>query len=535
MKNNRRGVRPRRAVARAAHRPRSVAAGQRRSARDGAEQPSRLRLIGRVGGEAPEALQPPWHEWLSAEDRMFLRFERPDVQMHVGATLVFAGGPLLNNSGGIDARRIRENIGAHLGAIPRYRQRLHRSPIDGLPVWVDDAAFDLTAHVRHVRLERPGDERALHRVASRILSQPLDRRRPLWEMWIVDGLAGRRFAIVSKTHHCMVDGVAGADLVSLLLAPTPTSTIPRAAPWTPRAVPSASALLRDRVAWQADTLRRVARALWQVARDPTTAAKWGRHASAFWQALGIGLRPAPDSPLNRRIGPRRRFAWLALDLREVKEVKNRLGGTVNDVVLATVAGALRRFLHQRDPDGTSPDLRALVPVNTRTPAESGAMGNHVAAWLMPLPVGEPRPLDRLARIRTITAALKGANDALGAELVTAAGSAVLAYGVRLVERLRPFNLVVTNVPGPPLPLYLLGAPLQHVYPLVPLFPNQGLGVAVFSYADTLCWGFNADCHVVPDVQALADAVGTAFRELADAARTESGAPGGPRRHLTAPA
>jgi WS/DGAT/MGAT family acyltransferase len=452
---------------------------------------------------------------------MFLQFERPNAHMHVGATLLFDGGPLRTADGRVDARRIRQHIGAHLWAIPRYRQRLHPSPIDGLPVWVDDTRFDLAAHVRHVRLERPGDEHALRRLASRILSQPLDRNRPLWEIWIIDGLADGRVAVVNKTHHCMVDGVAGADLLTILLSPTPAVDTPPAPEWIPHRTPSAPALLRDRIARQASAARAVVSELWRTVRAPGRLAQWTRYGGALWQAVGLGLWPAPDSPFNRPIGPRRRFAWTAVDLGEVKEVKNRLGGTVNDVVLATVAGAVRRFLRRRDPDGRPADLRALVPVNTRTGAEASAMGNHVAAWLMPLPVGQPDPRRRLARIRATTAALKEANEALGAELLSAAGSTVLALGVRLVERLRPFNLVVTNVPGPPLPLYFLGARLQHIYPLVPLFPNQGLGVAVFSYADTLCWGFNADCHVVPDVDALAEDAAAAFRELAAAARSEA--------------
>jgi WS/DGAT/MGAT family acyltransferase len=449
--------------------------------------------------------------------------------MHIGATLLFEGGSLVSAAGVADVRRIRQHIAAHLHAIPRYRQRLLRSPGAGAPAWVDDTHFRLSAHVRHVRLSRRGDRRALHRLADHILSQPLARDRPLWEMWIVDGIAEGRFAIVSKTHHCMVDGVAGADLLSLLLSPAPHATIERPPAWSPRPAPSAAMLLRDRLSRDASAARSALVELWHVIRQPSAAAVWRRHAAAFWQALGLGLRPAPASPLNRPIGPHRRFAWLAVDLADVKQVKNQLGGTVNDVVLATVAGAMRRFLLRRDPDERPCDLRALVPVNTRSAAESSTLGNHVAAWIMPLPVGEPQPQRRLARVSAMTAALRGANDALGAELLSAAGSALLTLGVRLVERLRPFNLVVTNVPGPPMPLYLLGARLQHVFPLVPLFPNQGLGVAVFSYDGRLCWGLNADCHLVPDLDALADAVGVAFQELVEMAIRSGEAVDSPQR------
>ena len=489
-----------------------------------------LRVPARAVENAPRPTIPvPAYEWLSTEDRMFLQFERPNSPMHVGAMLLFERGPLHTTGDGIDVRRIREHIGAQLWAIPRYRQRLHPSPIDGQPVWVDDAHFQLAAHVRTVRLPAPGDSQALQHVANQILSRPLDRRRPLWEMWLVDGLADGGFAVISKIHHCMVDGIAGADLLAVLLAPAPVDFPARAPCWVARPAPPAAQLLRDRALRQAQTVRAMGRGLWQVVRHPSRGAEWAERAAALWQAIGLGARPAPDSPFNRPIGPNRRFVWLATDLSAVKQVKNQLGGTVNDVVLATMAGALRRFLQHRDPDGSLPDLRALIPVSTRTAAEARAMGNHVAAWLMALPVSERDPLRLFARIHAMTAALKGANAALGAELLSAASSTMLNIGMRLVERFRPFNLVVTNVPGPPLPLYLLGARLQRVHPLVPLFPNQGLGVAVLSYSDTLCWGLNADCHVVPDLDVLADALDAAFTELAVAACVDADRPRGLQR------
>lgn len=448
---------------------------------------------------------------------MFLRFERANAHMHVGATLVFEAGGLARGARGVDVARIRRHIGAQLSAVPRYRQRLHAGPIDGRPVWIDDPAFDLRVHVRHLRLSAAADARALHQASGRILSQPLDRRRPLWEMWIVDGFANGRFAIVNKMHHCMVDGIAGADLLALLLAVSPDAPPPPPLAWVARPAPSAGVLLRDRAEHLWRSAGGVAAEIVDVVRQPSRVREWTQAAAALWSAVGAGIRPAPASPLNRPIGPHRRFEWLSLDLDAVMEIKRQLGGTVNDVVLTTVAGALRRLLVQRDPDHTPHDLRALVPVSTRGAADASALGNHVAAWLLPLPVAEVDPLRRLARVQATTAALKGNQDTRGAELLSSAGCALLSTGVRLLERLRPYNVVVTNVPGPPLPLYLLGARLRHVYPLVPLFPNQGLGVAVFSYAGTLCWGVNADCHIVPDAAAFIDALTASFEELRAAA------------------
>jgi WS/DGAT/MGAT family acyltransferase len=275
-------------------------------------------------------------------------------------------------------------------------------------------------------------------------------------------------------------------------------------------------LLRDRAVWQLDASRTVLGELGHVVRRPSDAVKWTIQARSLWQAVGLGLRPAPDSPLNRPIAASRRFAWQVVDLADVAAVRERLGGTVNDVVLTTVAGAVRRFLRGRDPDPALLDLRALVPVSTRSPADAHSLGNHVGAWLVPLPISEADPLRRFARIHKTTQSLKGAREAFGARLLTEAGSTMLGLSVRMLEWIHPFNLVITNVPGPPIPLYLLGARLRHAFPLVPLFPSQGLGVAVLSYANQLCWGVNADCHVVPDVEAFGEALGAAFDELRSA-------------------
>jgi WS/DGAT/MGAT family acyltransferase len=449
---------------------------------------------------------------------MFLRFENPKAHMHVGALLLFEAGPLATSKG-VDVARIRRYLAAQLAQIPRYRQRLHPSPIDGQPVWVDDDRFDLTAHVRHLRLAAPGTDQDLLHLSGRVMSQHLDRNRPLWELWVVDGLRNGQFAMISKIHHCMVDGIAGADLLRVLLSPTAQTNGFRASRWLPRPTPAPLTLLRDRFVYQAETVSSAMRELTGVVRHPSRAFEWGRSGKVLWDSLGSGFRPAPDSPFNRPIGATRGIAWQSVELSTVKAVKNELGGTVNDVVLATVAGTLRRFLLRRDPDADLVDLRALVPVSTRAPMEAHSLGNHVAAWLMPLPVSEADPRRRFERIRDMTAALKGSKEVLGARLLSEGGSALIGLGARLLEWLRPFNVVITNVPGPPIPLYLQGARLKHVVPLVPLFPNQGVGVAVLSYSDKLCWGLNTDRHVIPDRDALGSALAGAFDELVSAAKS----------------
>jgi WS/DGAT/MGAT family acyltransferase len=313
-------------------------------------------------------------------------------------------------------------------------------------------------------------------------------------------------------HHCMVDGIAGADLLAAMLTPYPTQTFEEPRPFRPRRAPSRWELLRDAV-W--DRLRlpvdlaRGARGL--VAGDE--AARWLAHGRGLLEMVAAAAWPAPETPLNRPIGRHRRFDWTALDFDEVRAVRARLGGTINDVALAIVAGALRRFLLERHPDSELPDLRIMVPVNLRRGGESHALGNHVSGWLMMLPVHESCAERRYAAVRAATEALKASRQHLGGQLVTSAGSTLLSLGLRVAERLRPFNLLVTNVPGPRDPLYLLGARLRCVYPEAPLFPGQGVGIALFSYADTLGLGIHADCHVVPDTERLAEASRAALDEL----------------------
>jgi WS/DGAT/MGAT family acyltransferase len=450
---------------------------------------------------------------------MFLLCERRDVHMHVAATLIFdAAQPV---------ERIARYIESRLDLVPRYRQRLRTTPFTGNPVWIDDDHFDIAFHVRRVTLAPPGDEVALKTLASHVISTPLDRTRPLWKVWIVSGLRGNRFALIVKMHHCMVDGIAGADLLAALLTPYPTQTFEEPRPFTPRRAPARWELLRDAV-WDRLRLPAVlARGTRQVlAGDGPT--QWLAYGRGLWEMIGAAAWPAPESPLNRPIGRHRRFDWTALDFDEVRAVRARLGGTINDVALAIVAGALRRFLLERHPDSELPDLRAMVPVNVRGGGERHLLGNHVSGWLMMLPVHEACAERRFAAVRAATEALKASRQHLGGQVMTSAGSTLLSLGLRVVERMRPFNLLVTNVPGPRDALFLLGARLRFVYPEAPLFPSQGVGVALFSYADTLCLGIHADCHVVPDTERLVAAARAAFDELLAVAGVER-APAAPPR------
>jgi len=481
-----------------------------------------------------------YFERLSAQDSSFLVFEGPNTHMHVAGTSIYEAGPLAAPAGGIDISRIRSYIESRLHLIPRYRQRLAWIPVTGQPVWVDDDCFNLDYHVRHTSLPRPGDEAQLKQLSSRIMSQPLDRSRPLWETYIVEGLEGGRFAVITKTHHCMIDGASGVDLLTVLLQPEPDERIPDAPAWIPRPAPSGLDLVCDEGCRRAGLPLALAGKAREFLREPEKAQTRAADAVvALWDTLKSGLRRADDTPLNAEIGPHRRFDWLELDLEAVKSVKNRTGGTVNDVVLCTVAGAVGRFFERRRVNTDLLAFRAVVPVNVRSPKESGQLGNRVSAWIAGLPIHERDPLRRLARVRETTAELKRCKQALGARMLTQLaewlGPTALSLGVRLADRAAPYNLIVTNVPGPQFPFYMLGAKMLSAYPLVPLFRNQALGVALFSYLGKIFWGFNADWDLMPDLDDFVAAVRTSFEELQEAATPRRKLAGDALQRTAAPA
>lgn len=467
-----------------------------------------------------------YYERFEGLDHSFLVLEGPSTHMHVAAALLFDASPLTGHGGGLDIDRIRAHVASRLHLLPRYRQRVAWIPLENHPVWVDDDHFNLDYHVRHTSLPRPGDDPQLKRLCARIMSQQLDRAKPLWELWVVEGLEDGRFALLAKTHHCMVDGLAGVDLLGLLLSPTREPSIEESPPFVPRPAPSGVELLRGEILRRVPSPFGLARAVSAALRAPERiGAELAGRALAIAETLSSGLRGSSPTPLNRPVGPHRRFDWLTLSLDDVREVKQRLGGTVNDVVLATVSGAVRSFLDRRRVDPGEISFRALTPVSVRSREDRRPSGNRISMWLVDLPVAEPDPAVRLEKIRETTSKLKESNQALGAKALVQAtewtGSTLLSLGVQLIERTRPFNLVVTNVPGPQVPLYLLGAELQSCFPVVPLWANQGLGVAIFSYRGALCWGFNADWDLLPDLAVFADGIAASFAELRSASRKQA--------------
>jgi WS/DGAT/MGAT family acyltransferase len=458
---------------------------------------------------------------LSGLDASFLHLEDASAHMHVASVMLFDGDPPPYDD-------LLAGIERRLHLVPRYRQRLANVPLgQGRPKWVDDPHLNLRYHVRATALPAPGSEAELRALAGRVFSQQLDRDKPLWELWLVDGLEGGRFALLAKTHHALVDGISGVDIVSVLFD---VSAEPAAPPdpgnrWLPRPLPSRAQLLGEALLERATVPAEVARSVRALLRAPRRVVEGARDAAVGVGAMAwAGVNPAPSSPYNRSIGPHRRFTWVRADLADLKAIKDELGGTVNDVVLATVAGALGRQLRRRGQQTDGLELKAMVPVSVRTEVEQGALGNRVAAMMAPLPVWCQEPVARLDIVREQLKDLKAGGQAVGAQVLTElsgfAPPTIMGQASRLMSRQRFFNLVVTNVPGPQFPLYLMGREMLETFPMVPLAKNQGLGIALLSYNGHINFGLVGDFDLLWDLDELADDVRASLAELAGAAGVE---------------
>jgi len=461
------------------------------------------------------------YERLSAQDAAFLFAERPNEPMHVGAVAIFDGGTTSSDLDGVDIEKFRQTVEGVLHWIPRYRQKLEWTPLESWPIWVDDRQFDIGHHIRHIALPRPGSFEQLTELVGRINSRPLDRRHPLWEIWVIEGVAeGSQFALLNKIHHCMIDGAGGADLSQILLSPSPKSEIGAPMPFMPRPIPRRSELVRDSLS---RGIRRSLDLVKDSSRRSTSTSDrsvgLGDRFRAIREVLRYAIRPACDTPINGSLGPHRRFEWLAMPLDDVRELRKVLGCTINDVVLATVAGAMRRYLFRRRVDHRMIDFRIAAPVSTRQPGHDHRHGNHVSTWIVPLPLELEDPLERLEAITETTRQLKDSKAELALDTLMEVAewlpTPLLAIGTRAAQA--PAHMVVTNVHGPQFPLYIMGSRLLGMYPIVPLLPGSGLGVALFSYEGKLCWGFNGDSELVPDLGLFVEDIGAAFEELRGAA------------------
>jgi diacylglycerol O-acyltransferase len=456
-------------------------------------------------------------ERLTRLDASFLYLEEPDTPMHVGGVLILEAPP-----GGVDA--LAALVEARLPLVPRYRQRVAEVPGHlANPVWVDDSDFDIAYHLRRNGLPRPGTEAQLLDLVSRLASRPLHRRRPLWEMYLVDGLSHGRVAVITKTHPALVDGLSAIDIGQVLLDVEPDAPAPGPAEWRPERPPNGAQLV-----WEAlDEYARRPSAIVDTARGAvtdvrSTAARLTGVAGGLLRTARKTMLAAPHTPLNTTVGRQRRVAIARAELDHLKKVRKSYGGTINDVLLTVVAGALREWLLSRgEPVVAGTAVRALVPVSMQD--EDAVAGNRVSSYLVDLPVGEPNPRVRLARLSYAMRGIALHGQSVGADsLIALTGFApptLHALGARAARGLsrRLFNLVVTNVPGPQFPLYAAGSRMLEVFPVVPLARGQGLSIGMTSYDGRVYFGLNADRESVGDVDILADLIEQEVAELVEAA------------------
>ncbi len=466
---------------------------------------------------------------LTSFDTSFLANERSNGHMAIGALLMCEGSAPSEED-------FLVHIRSRVHHLPRLRQRLLYPPLGlGTPFWVDYLAFDVHQHVRRVTLPAPGSEEQFRDLVGELLAPPLDRAKPLWELVLVEGFEDERFGIVYKTHHAMADGISAVDIGMLLFDVEPKREPAREeAPWTPARSPSRTALVGRAGTGIGATLARLGRWLRRALREPRRARKRAADGLAgIWEVTWNLACPAPKVPLNTPIGTRRSMSWASFDLSDFKHVKNALGGTVNDVTLAVVAGALRRWLLERDVSVDGLEMKALVPVSIRTENEHGELGNKLTAMRGPLPVGIADPVERLRAVSAAMDKLKASKQPLGAEAIWGlndwfrdfAPPVLLLPTAAINFSTRLFNMLVTNFPGPQVPFYVLGRELTAAYPIGFLAKNHALAIAILSYNGQVGFGLLADPDTVPDAQRIAGHLDVAVEELRSAAQVASPADG----------
>jgi WS/DGAT/MGAT family acyltransferase len=446
---------------------------------------------------------------LTGLDASFLHMERAGAHMHVASTII-AEGPAPSHAD------FRDHIASRLHLVPRFRQKLRTVPLDqGRPVWVDDPHLNLEYHVRQTALPAPGSDEQLRNLAARIFSQQLDRSKPLWELWLVEGLDDGRFAIIGKSHHALVDGVSGVDITTVLFdldrePEGPPSTPP---PWLARPEPTDLHLLSEALRERLTSPKEIVRGVRAIFRGPRQVLR-GVGATSKFAARGMS---APHTVFNVEIGPHRRFAMTQASLDDLKRVKDEHGGTVNDVILSVVAGGIGKYLRARGHDTEGLEMRAMVPVSVRAAEEHGALGNRISAMMAPLPVWSEDPVERLRIMTEEMGDLKASGEAVGAEILTKitdfAPITIASQAARLQPAQRFFNLVVTNVPGPQFPLYVLGRQMESIFPMVPLARRQALCVGIMSYNGQVNFGLVGDYDAMADLESFALDLEAAIAEI----------------------
>jgi diacylglycerol O-acyltransferase len=466
------------------------------------------------------------YDRLTSLDASFLHMERLEFPMHVGALSVFEGARFFDERGHFRIGEVRDLVQSRLPLLPRFRRRLMAVPYEmGRSIWVDDDRFDITYHVRHTALPKPGSWEQLVALTTRVQEQLLDRERPLWELWFVEGLEDGNVALIQKTHHSLIDGVSGVDVATLLLDTSPEYVPPVVEEWLPEPAPSSSQLLLDSLRERATEPAEFVRSVRSMLRGPRAAVERAGELGRSMSTMVTRDSIAPRTSINGRTGRHRLLSVVRVPLADVRTIRRAFGGTVNDVVLAGVAGGLNSLLESRGDDVYDLRLRVMIPVSVRSDDQRGSLGNKVSAMFVSLPVGAAHPAERLSEISAQTADLKEKRQALSADLLLNMSDYIaptlMSLAARAVHR-QPFvNLIVTNVPGPQHPLYMMGGRLIEAYPIVPLTQNLTIVVGILSYDGTLHFGLWADRDASGDLELLAGGIEDAFAEMAKLA-TERG-------------
>lgn len=456
-------------------------------------------------------------ERMSPLDATFLHVEDGISHMHIASCAIMEGPPPAYED-------VVELLRSKLPLVPRYRQRVRFVPGGlGRPVWVDDPHFRLDYHVRHTALPPPGRAADLRNLMGRLMSQQLDRNRPLWETWMVEGLEDGTWALISKVHHCMVDGISGTDLMAVVLDQQRTPAAHVADHWQPRPEPSAVELVRHALADTLSSPTELGRWARSATRQPRRLATGAAELLHGARSMGERLRPNVELSIEGPIGPHRRWAWARTTLDEIKAVRSAMGGTVNDVVLAAITRGFRDLLMGRGDPVDGVIVRSLVPVSVRS-RDDHTLNNQVSAMIAELPVGIADPVERLASIQAQMRELKGSHMADAFSSLTELGEVtppmVFGLGLRAVTAVlrrlpqRSVNTVTTNVPGPQVPLYACGREMLEYYPFVPISHGVRTGVAILSYNRKITFGVTGDWDTVPDVDVLAEGIEAGLAELA---------------------
>jgi WS/DGAT/MGAT family acyltransferase len=449
---------------------------------------------------------------MSPQDASFLHIENDVNHMHIASIAIFEGPPPTHSE-------IVDMVAAKLHRVPRYRQVVRFVPLDlERPVWVDDPHFNIRYHVRHTALPSPGSDEQLRNLVGRVMAQQLDRAKPLWEMWIVEGLEDNRWAILSKTHHCMVDGVSATDLLTVIMDDHVDTVREAPEPWEPEPMPTDAGLLADALRERLFSPAEMVRSVRSAVRGPRRLVSRAREFATGIGSLR-GVATPVDVSLNGPIGPHRRWNWARTNLRDIKQIRHAFGGTVNDVVLAVITKGFRELLLSRKQKVKGQVVRTLVPVSVRRENERGAYNNRVSAMFATLPVGIENPVKRLESLREQMEDLKEKKQAVAAEALTSlsgfAPPLLLALGGRVFARVNQRNVqtVTTNVPGPQQTMYAAGRRMLHALPYVPLAGSVQIGIAIFSYAGQLTFGVTGDYDAVPDIDVLCYGIEEGVEEL----------------------